>query len=145
MMTPEQRRVKIGKVLKQRMKKSSKFVIQEQSTDGIRKMSVKFSNAHITLQPSRVADLWKKAEALLSGPNLVVPAAGNPSARQVASINRANDITPPHFVYSKKSKQGIEVNCDCPVYRSTPNVCQHSLAAAEDYGCLDKKCKDQRT
>jgi len=24
------------------------------------------------------------------------------------------------------------LQCDCPVYRSTPNVCQHALAAAED-------------
>ena len=26
--------------------------------------------------------------------------------------------------------------CDCPVYSSTPKVCQHSLAAAEDMGVL---------
>ena len=29
-----------------------------------------------------------------------------------------------------------EVHCDCPVYSSTPKVCQHSLAAAEDMGIL---------
>lgn len=37
----------------------------------------------------------------------------------------------------KKVKSGgTEVHCDCPVYSSTPKVCQHSLAAAEDMGIL---------
>ena len=27
--------------------------------------------------------------------------------------------------------------CDCPVYRSSPHVCQHALAAADDIGILD--------
>ena len=77
----------------------------------------------------------------MSTPDHILPAAGNPSARQVASlsgVNSSSGVTPPHFVYSKKSKHGTEVNCDCPVYRSTPNVCQHSLAAAEDMGVLDE-------
>ena len=44
---------------------------------------------------------------------------------------------PPHFVYAKKSgRHGTEVRCDCPVYSSTPKVCQHSLAAADDMGIL---------
>ena len=45
-------------------------------------------------------------------------------------------MTAPHLVYSKKAKVGIEVHCDCPVYSSTPKVCQHCLAAAKDMGVL---------
>ena len=84
-------------------------------------------------------DMWKKAESILSSPNFIVPAAGNASAQQVASISGDNcgkGVTPPHFVYSKKSAAGVEVHCDCPVFRSTPNICQHSLAGAEDMGLL---------
>ena len=31
---------------------------------------------------------------------------------------------------------GVEVKCDCPVFRRTPNICQHALATAEDLNCL---------
>ena len=53
---------------------------------------------------------------------------------QVASLSNGcqGKHTPPHFVYSEVRKGGTEVRCDCPVFKSTPNVCQHALAAAED-------------
>lgn len=37
---------------------------------------------------------------------------------------------------SYQRKVGTEVKCDCPVYRSSPNLCQHALAAAEDMNIL---------
>ena len=81
-------------------------------------------------------------ENFLSTPGYVVPTAGNSSARQVASMTGAvagNNSTQPHFVFSKKAKSGgTEVHCDCPVYASTPKVCQHSLTAAEDMGILEE-------
>ena len=42
----------------------------------------------------------------------------------------------PRNVTSRPRKVGIEVKCDCPVYRTSPNLCQHSLAAAEDMNIL---------
>ena len=45
---------------------------------------------------------------------------------------------PPHFVSAEVRKVGTEVRCDCPVYRSSPNICQHALAAAEDLGSFAK-------
>ena len=73
-------------------------------------------------------------------PGFVVHAAGNNCARQVASMSATascDGSMPPHFVYTKKSGgHGTEVRCDCPVYSSTPKVCQHSLAAADDMGIL---------
>ena len=86
--------------------------------------------------------MWAKAAKLLSTPGYVVQAAGNASARQIASVSAAaasDNTAPPHFVYAKKSRgngHGTEVHCDCPVYSSTPKVCQHSLAAADDMGIL---------
>lgn len=75
---------------------------------------------------------WGKAETLLNTPGFVLPAAGNHKmSRQVASLS-AQEKGPPHFVYVEGCKVGVEVKCDCPVYRSTPNICQHSLAASED-------------
>jgi len=83
-----------------------------------------------------VEDLWTKAAKLLRTPGFVVNAAGNTSARQVASMSATafcGTLTPSHFVYTKKVQGcGIEVHCDCPVYSST----QHSLAAADDMGIL---------
>ena len=139
-MTPEQRKVKIEKVMKHGLKDSSLFIPCQKSSSRTPGLSVEWSSAHIThLQPNRVADMWRKAEEILSSPNLVVPAAGNASARQVASTSggtSGKSVTPPHFVYTKKSPSGVEVRCDCPVFHSTPNICQHSLAAAEDMSVL---------
>ena len=134
-MTSEQCKAKIEKVMKQGLKDSSLSTLFKKWSNPTTRLSVEWSCAHIThLQPNRVADIWKKAESILSSPNFVVPAAGNACARQVASISGDNcrkGVTPPHFVYSKKSASGVEVHCDCPVFRSTPNICQHSLAGAE--------------
>lgn len=140
-MTPEQRKAKINKVMKQGLKNTSKPVLCGKPPDSVKKMSVDLNSAHVThLQPNRVADLWKKAEEILNIPNFIVPAAGCPSARQVASVSGVTSsqyATPPHFVYSKKcGRGGIEVHCDCAAYRSAPNICQHSLAAAEDMGVV---------
>ena len=44
----------------------------------------------------------------------------------------------PHFVSPEAHKIGTEVRCNCPVYQSSPNICQHALAAAEDLGVLPK-------
>lgn len=136
-MTPEHE-TKISQVMKQGLKAPSTSVIHDKTCQPTSKLSVEWSSARIThLQPSRVADLWRKAEEILSTPDFIVTAAGNPSARQVASVSGATSskgVIPPPFVYSKKSGTGVEVHCDCPVFRSTPKVCQHSLAAAEHMG-----------
>ena len=67
-----------------------------------------------------------------------MPAAGNNSARQVANTDSSSSraVLPPHFVYSKKSGAAVEVHCDCSVFKSTPNVCEHSLATAENMEIL---------
>lgn len=138
-MTPEQRKAKQDKLLRLKVQCKPTTTLSSEASSSSVKMSVDFTSAHIThLQPNRVAELWKKAETILNTPNMVVPAAGNQPARQVASsqANASNCTTPPHYVYSKKSKKGTEIHCDCPVYRSSPNVCQHSLATAEDMGIL---------
>ena len=42
----------------------------------------------------------------------------------------------------KKLSAGLQVHCDCHVYKSLPNVCQHSLAAAaEDMEVLNEYLK----
>ena len=144
-MTPDQRKIKVDKLLKHTLKNhesdSALYSECQSSTQPTARLSVKWNMASIPfLQPQRVEELWRKAENLLSTPGYVVPTAGNSSARQVASMTGAvsgNNSTPPHFVFSKKVKSGgTEVHCDCPVYSSTPKVCQHSLAAAEDMGNL---------
>ena len=86
-MTPEQRKAKITKVMKQGLKNTSKPVLCGKPPDSVKKMSVDLNSAHVThLQPNRVADFWKKAEEILNIPNFIVPAAGCPSARQVARL-----------------------------------------------------------
>lgn len=85
--------------------------------------------------------MWNKAAKLLHTPGFVVCAAGNACARQVASMSAAascDSSKAPHFVYAKKSGHGTEEHCDCPVYSSTPKVCLHSLAAADDMGVLSE-------
>lgn len=57
--------------------------------------------------------------------------------------NSGKSVVPPHFVYSMKLALGVEVHGDCPVYHSARNVCQHSLAAAEDMGVLSE-CEENK-
>ena len=141
-MNPEQRKVKIDKLFKQNIKDDVSILIcEDHSLEAVTTLSTDWSKANITyLQPSGVEELWSKAAKLLSTPGFVVPAAGNDCARQVASMSATascDGLMPPHFVHAKKSGgHDTEVCCDCPVYSSTPKVCQHSLAATDDMGIL---------
>ena len=142
-MTPDQRKVKVEKVMKQPLKVLGPVLQVEPSTcssTNNSKLSIHWKDAQIThLQTNRVADIRKKAEEILNTPNFVVVAAGNTQARQVASVTgcTSKGVSPPHFVYAKKlGGARIEVHCDCPIYKSTPNICQHSVAAAEDMNIL---------
>ena len=83
--------------------------------------------------------MWEKAGELLSGDGFVLPAAGAMgTARQFASLSGFNSGIPGthHNVTSQVRKIGNEVKCDSPVYHSSPHVCQHALAAADDLGIL---------
>ncbi len=143
-MTPEQRNLKVSKMMKQGLKATTAHdpAMPTETNSGTKQISVLWNCSNIThLQPCRIADLWKKAEDILNTPNFVIQAAGNPGARQVASVSNAttsNIAIPPHFVYSKRFGSVMEVHCDCPIYRSTPNICQHALAAAEDMGIINE-------
>ena len=84
--------------------------------------------------------MWEKAEELLNIPNMVLPAAGATNvARQVGSLSahKTGKNEPPHFVtVCDNRKLGTEVKCDCPVYRSSSNICQHAIATADDLNTL---------
>ena len=41
-----------------------------------------------------------------------------------------------HFIWSVKHNTGTEVKCNCLLYRSSPNICQHALTTAEDLQVL---------
>ena len=103
-------------------------------------LSVPFFNAkvdHVSLE--RVKTMWEKAAELIGTEGLILPAAGaTNTGRQVASLSslKTGKAEAPHYVCSVKHAIGTEVKCDCPVYRSSPNICQHALAAAEDLEVL---------
>ena len=141
-MNQEQRKAIIDKLFKQKIKDDvSVLSCENHSSEAFTTLSIDWTKANITyLQPSQVEELWSKAAKLLNTPGFVVCAARNDCARQVASVSATascDGSIPPHFVYAKKTAgYGTEVRCDCPVYSSTPKVCQHSLAAADDIGIL---------
>lgn len=96
-----------------------------------------FFVTHVSLE--RVKTMWDKVEQLLSTEGLILPAAGAIStAHQVASLSalKTGKAEAPHYVCSVKHTTGTEVKCDCSVYRSSPNICQHALATAEDLQVL---------
>lgn len=107
----------------------------------IQHLSIRVEDAEIHhVQSERLQCIWQKAEELLSTPGFVLPATGNPeSCRQVASLsNQGKKNVPPHFVTCERRKNGTEVKCDCSVYRSIPNICQHALSVAEDMKMLSE-------
>ena len=94
---------------------------------------------HHMMNLEKVENMWKKAEESLTIDGLVLPAAGAVNtARQVVSLSAFKSGKPetPHNVTSHQRKVGTEVKCDCPIYRSSPNLCQHALAAAEHMNIL---------
>ena len=105
-----------------------------------KQLSIDVEDARIShVSQERVENMWKKAEELLSIDGLVLPSAGaTNTARQVASLSafKSGKTETPHNVTSQQRKIGTEVKCDCPVYRSSPNLCQHALAAAEHMNVL---------
>ena len=127
-MNQEQRKAKIDKLFKQKIKDHvSVLSCENHSSEAFTTLSIDWTKANITyLQPSRVEELWSKAEKLLNTPGFVVCAAGNDCARQVACVSATasrDGSIPPHFVYAKKTAgYGTEVHCDCPEYSSTPKV-----------------------
>lgn len=92
---------------------------------------------HVTQE--RAKSMWDKAEQLLNTDGFILPAAGAANtACQVVSLTgqKSGKFETPHYVYTHKRLVGVEVKCDCPVHRSSPNTCQHALAAAEDLHVL---------
>ena len=142
-MTPDQRKLRIEKAYKATLN-SSKSMVQsgELHVSKCRMLSMEVKDAKLEhLSVERVKDMWEKAEELLSTAGLVLPAAGvSDSARQVASLSSYKKGNPeaPHYVTVHKRKVGTEVKCNCPVYRSSPNICQHALATAEDLCILSE-------
>ena len=70
----------------------------------------------------------------------VVPTAGNiKMCRQVVSLSNKEPQTLPLILYLREvRKVGTEVKCDCPVYHSTSNICQHAFAVAEDLNLINE-------
>lgn len=85
-----------------------------------------------TVSSTTLKNMWEKAERLLNTASSISFAPGNADARMVAS-----DSSPrPHFV--QKMSDGKFV-CDesCPMWRGR-KVCAHTLAVAQDFGCLQQ-------
>ena len=139
-MNPDQRKAKIKQAYNAKIVSLDRRSNEYQPAPKKQVMDVNITDARIGhVSRERLQDMWEKAEELLSTDGLVLPAAGaTTSARQVASLSafKAAKSESPHYVTTQRRKDGTEVRCDCPVFRSTPNICQHSLAAAQDLGCL---------
>ena len=87
----------------------------------------------------QLESMWTKVESLLSVPGHVLPAAGQAdTARQAVDQQSSAGKSPPLHVTTKRTMTGIAFQCSCFVYRSSPNLCQHCIAAAEDMGMLEE-------
>ena len=141
-MTPDQCKTRIDKACKARLyfpaeSLSSNAESLEKSRGPDMHIGVKFDDAkveHVSIE--RLSDMRQKAEELLSTPNLVLPCPG----AIVSSLSsfKAGSNDPPHLVITQKWNNGKEVKCDCPVYRSSPNICQHAIAAAENMDIISE-------
>ena len=99
------------------------------------RLSISWLDANISHVHSEMLErMWEKAEILLSSPGfLLATDRNNELSRLVASLSdQKNKFVPPHYVCAEQRKVGMEVKCNCPVYKSTPSICQHTLAAAQD-------------
>ena len=143
-MNSAQRKSKIEKAQKAKLHKDSHVFVEPEQSSSMhisKHLSIKLEDARIShVSRDKLKRMWEKAEKLCSGDGLVLPTAGAVgTARQVASLSAFDSgiAGTPHNVTSQVRKVGNEVKCDCPVYCSSPHVCQHALAAADDLGILD--------
>ena len=136
-MSAEQRKKKIEKACSVKLNFSALLSSMPEGigTESKKCLSVSFHKAkvdHVSLE--RLKTMWEKAEELLGTEGLILPAASAiNTARQVASLSalKTGKVEAPHYVCAVKHATGMELKCDCPVYRSSPNICQHALGAAE--------------
>lgn len=142
-MNSDQRQSKIEKAQRVKLRSEMQSMCDSGPSSSFqisRHMSIDVENAQIShVSREKVQSMWEKAEELLNGDGLVLPAAGaTKTSRQVASLSafKSGRSEAPHNVTSHQRKIGTEVKCDCPVYRSSPYICQHALATAEDLGIL---------
>lgn len=144
-MNVEQRKQKIQKACSAKVQDSTGVLLALSSTENAESsshkcLSVSIDDAKIGhVSQERIKGMWDKAEQLLNTEGFILPAAGAANtARQVASLTgqKSGKFEIPHNVCAHKHPEGMEVKCDCPVYQSAPNICQHALAAAEDLHIL---------
>jgi len=139
-MNAQQRKEKVQKACVAKLPVSTSTKALPDALGSHKSLSVKFSDAKIDhVSQERAKSMWEKAEILLNTEGFVLPAAGAVGqARQVASLTgqQSGKREAPHNVSTQKRPVGMEVKCDCPVYHSSPNLCQHALAAAEDLDIL---------
>ena len=141
-MNVEQRKQKIQKACTAKIPVDTGVLLvlpsmEDAESSSFRSLSVNFDNAKIEhVSQKRAKSMWSKAEQLLNTDGFILPTAGAANtACQVASLTgqKSGKFETSHFVNTTKHPVGMEVICDCPVYQSAPNICQHALAAAEDF------------
>ena len=92
---------------------------------------------------STLEDIWTKGKHLVQTPGLVcpVPGQGNSNNRMVASVSNSE----PHYIVEKNGKFICSGNC---LRFGAYKICQHTVAAAQNFGMLPGFCnwwKSQKT
>jgi len=142
-MSPDQRKIRIQKAYTATISGDNNSYlpsVKEIPSSSSKHLSINAYDAkvdHVSLD--RAISMWEKAEELINTDGFVLPAVGAAdTARQVASLTaqKSGKAKAPHHVYMQKHPVGVQVKCDCPVYSSSPNICQHALATADDLQIL---------
>lgn len=76
---------------------------------------------------------WRKAERLLSQPDIVMPAPSADKSCKAFSV-LSESVDAPHLV---KAFNSAKITCTCKNYKPK-NVCSHIIAVAEKHGVLNE-------
>lgn len=124
-MTVESRRRHVSKIMN--LDLGARQVPNESATTP-GQLSVSYTSANLQITESVLSAVWNKAIEYLTKPGSFVQLPN-----EVDGENK-------FFVYSRSKPdnpnvvtvgEGGKVSCSCLMYRSTPNICSHSVAVAE--------------
>ncbi|KAL9965864.1 hypothetical protein ACROYT_G029718 [Oculina patagonica] len=124
-MTVESRRRHVAKILNLELGASE---VPTEPATKTGQLSVPYTSANLQVTESVLSAIWNKASEYLMKPDSVV------------QLPNEGDGEKKFFVYSRSKPDNPnvvaigpngKVSCSCLMYRSTPNICSHSVAVAE--------------
>ena len=133
-MSQDQRQRHLQLVMKTEVD-AARSVYQRPTCHPTSPLSVSYSQAQLTHIPGTVlSSIWSKASEYLATPNAVVQVPSEEESMMRFSVHSRSSACPNSVTLTEYGK----MSCTCLMFKSSPNVCSHTVAAAQKSNVLSK-------